>query len=90
MLNHFEFAKENSLFYVETQKKSNNIKEYGQFLFAVIPNNIKPSPVERNLILTFFTLCIPIDKRKFSFLDHKCPLDSCKKLLSKPKGLKFL
>lgn len=91
MLSHIKISKGYNLFYVETQKKTNSIDDYGQFLFAIIPNNMNTNEEkERKLAITFFTACIPVDMRFSAFLDHKCPLDSCKKLIIKQKGLEFL
>jgi len=83
LLSNVQIAKAHNLFYVETQKKSNVFDDYGQFLFAVIPDGVSSSSEEKKMAITFFTVCIPVNKQIPAFLGNKCPLDSCKKQLRK-------
>ena len=82
VLSHITTPPNNNLYYVETQKKTNTLGDYGQFLFAVIPS-IPPSSEQKNMIITFFTICVPVDSKTRSFLDYNCPLDSCLKQMKK-------
>ena len=83
LLSNIQIAKAHQIFYVETQRKSNSLDDFGQFLFAVIPDNVGVSSEEKKMAITFFTVCIPVNNKEPAFLGNKCPLDSCKKQLRK-------
>ena len=54
MLSHIKIPKGHNLFYVETQKKTNSIEDYGQFLFAIIPDNMNfNEEKEKKIAITF-------------------------------------
>lgn len=82
-MSNVHIAQGHHLYYVETQRKSNTLDDYGQFLFSVIPDNLSASSEEKKLAITFFTVCIPVNNKTPAFLGSQCPLDSCKKQLTK-------
>ena len=49
LLSNIQIAKAHQIFYVETQRKSNSLDDFGQFLFAVIPDNVGVSSEEKKM-----------------------------------------
>ncbi len=73
-----------NIFYFETRKKSESRNDFGHFLFAIIEGSNNNYDNEEKKNINIFAVCVPVDIRKSTFLEEKCPFDSCERMLAKP------